>query len=202
MGRTGTPRARRRPAANGTDAGAYVLPPTVSRPALLENGSDRRFRTLVSDLLTLAARMELVRGHLGRRLGIPGPQYSLLAAVAHLQGATGISVGALAQVLHVSSAFVASESGKLARRGFLLKRTNPLDRRGVLLSVAPAGRLKLDRLSAEIRMLNDLFFGAIDARGFVALSSATAALVESSAKAVRHVDAVERKRPLMSAAAE
>ena len=133
------------------EAATYALPLTVSRDALLDGGSDRRFRSLVSDLFTISARMEIVREHLARRLGITGPQYSLIVAVAHLQGQAGISVGSMAQSLHVSSAFVASETGKLVRRGFLLKRINPLDRRGVLLSIAPAGRLKLDRISEEIR---------------------------------------------------
>src|ERR1041385_6182271 len=126
------------------DAGPDVLPATVTRAPLLKSGSDHRFRVLVADLFTISARMEMVRAHLGRRLGISGPQYSLIVAVAHLQGRDGISVGGLAQALHVSSAFVASESGKLVRRKLLHKRTNPLDRRGVLLSVAPAGRLAVD----------------------------------------------------------
>ena len=169
------------------DEGPYVLPVTVSREALIESGSDRRFRAMVSDLFTIATRMELVREHLARRMGISGPQYSLMVAVAHLQGRNGISVGALAQELHVSSAFVATETGKLARRGLLIKRINPLDRRGVLLSVAPAGRLSVDRVSKEIRAVNDLFFGALDSASFAALSGAASALIESSAKAVRHI---------------
>jgi len=162
------------------EAGTYVLPPTASRDALLDGGADRRFRTLVSDLFTISARMEIVRAHLGRRLGITGPQYSLIVAIAHLQGLEGLSVGALAQALHVSSAFVASETSKLVRRSFLLKRTNPNDRRGVLLSIAPAGRLKLDRISAEIRRINDHFFGGLDAKAFDAMCLATAKLVEGS----------------------
>jgi DNA-binding MarR family transcriptional regulator len=175
----------------GNGAAGYVLPPTVSRGALLDKGSDRRFRTLVTDLFTIAARMEIVREHLGRRIGISGPQYSLLVAVAHLQGGTGVSVGAVAQAMHVSSAFVASETGKMARRGLLLKRTNPEDGRGVLLSLAPAGRLKVDRIAIELRAINDLFFGALDARSFAALSRAAAALVESSRGALEYVYAVE-----------
>ena len=86
----------------------------------------------------------------------------------------------------MSSAFIATEGGKLARRGLLLKRTNPLDRRGVLLSIAPAGRLAVDRVSAEIRAVNDLFFGALDAASFAALSAAAGALVESSARRAHH----------------
>jgi hypothetical protein len=100
------------------EAETYILPPTVSREPLLAAGSDRRFRALVSDLLTISARMEIVREHLGRRLGITGPQYSLIVAIAHLQGTTGIGVGSVAQALHVSSAFVASEASKLVRRNF------------------------------------------------------------------------------------
>jgi DNA-binding MarR family transcriptional regulator len=168
------------------ETGPYALPATVSRATLLKGGSDQRFRVLVADLFTISTRMEMVREHLGSRMGISGPQYSIVVAIAHLQGRNGISVGALAQALHVSSAFIATEGGKLVRRGLLLKRTNPLDRRGVLLSVASAGRLAVDRVSAEIRTVNDLFFGALDASSFAALSAAAAALVESSAKAVRY----------------
>jgi DNA-binding MarR family transcriptional regulator len=177
-GRTGTDQE--------LDAGPYALPATVTCAPLLKGGSDQKFRVLVADLFTISTRMERVREHLGRRLGISGPQYSIVVAVAHLQGHDGISVGGLAQALHVSSAFIATEGGKLVRRKLLLKRTNPLDRRGVLLSIAPAGRLAVDRVSAEIRTVNDLFFGALDATSFAALSAAAAALVESSAKALRY----------------
>jgi MarR family transcriptional regulator, organic hydroperoxide resistance regulator len=162
------------------EAGTFVLPPTASRASLLDGGSDRRFRTLVSDLLTISARMEMARTHLGRKLGITGPQYSLIVAIAHLQGSQGLSVGALAEALHVSSAFVASETNKLVRRNFLLKRTNPDDRRGVLLSIAPAGRLKLDRISEEIRWINDHFFGGLDAKAFDAMCLGAAKLVQGS----------------------
>ena len=194
-------RARAVPENAKRGGGSYVLPPTVSREALLDGGSDRKFRTLISDLFTIATRMQRVREHLGRRIGISGPQYSLMVAVAHLQNDTGVSVGTVAQALHVSSAFVASETGRMARRGLLLKRTNPHDRRGVLLSLAPAGRLKIDRLAAEIRAVNDLFFGGLDARSFAALSVAAAALVTGSSKAVQYLDAMEKKpRPALKSA--
>jgi DNA-binding MarR family transcriptional regulator len=172
-------------------AAAYVLPPTASAEALLDEGSDRRFRALVNDFFTISSRMEIVRAHLGARMGISGPQYSVLVAVAHLQGDHGVSVGTVAQAMHVSSAFIASETGKMARLGLLLKRPNPQDRRGVLLSRAPAGRLKIDRISPEIRAINDLFFGVLDSQSFAALGAAAGALVKGSRKAVHYVNAIE-----------
>jgi DNA-binding MarR family transcriptional regulator len=189
-------RARPRKAADKLDAAQApcALPPTVSRPALLEDGTDRRFRTLVHDLLTITTRMEAVREHLGVRMGISGSQYSVLVAIAHLQRETGVSVGAVASALHVSSAFVASETGKLAQLGLIRKRTNPHDRRGVLLSVSAAGRLQLGRIGSDIREINDLFFGALNAKAFAALSTAAAALVVSSRKAIHYLHAAEAKR--------
>jgi DNA-binding MarR family transcriptional regulator len=175
---------------------AYVLPPTVSRDALMERGTDHRFRVLVQDLLTIAARMESVREHFGRWMEISGPQYSLMVAIAHMQGAAGVNVGAVARALHVSSAFIASESGKLDRRGLLLKRTSPQDRRGVLLSLSPASRSKIDNISKQIRAVNDLFFGVLDSASFAAVCVAADALVESSAHAIEYLNAVEGKAEL------
>ena len=180
---------------------AFVLPATVTREALLDRGSDRRFRALVNDLLTIATRMESVREHLGRRMGISGPQYSVLIAIAHLQGDIGVSVGAVAQAMHVSSAFIAVETGKLARLGLLLKRRNPHDRRGVLLSLALSGRLKIDRASAEIRAVNDLFFGGLAAAPFRALCASAATLVDGSRSALHYLDAVAGKPGLALEAA-
>jgi MarR family transcriptional regulator, organic hydroperoxide resistance regulator len=159
----------------------------VSRPALLERGSDERFRRLVYDLLTISSRMAMVREHLGGRMGIGAPQYSLLMAVGQFQGKNGVGVTAIARVLHVSSAFVATESGKLVQAGLLAKRANPKDRRGVLLSLTRAGRALIERNSDEIRAFNDMFFGALTPAMFAAASAATAALVRGSARALAHL---------------
>ena len=188
---------------NGTGrSAAESSPPTTSLPALLDDGCDRRFRGLVNDLFTIASRMEIVRAHLGQRLGITGPQYSVLMAVAHLQGEGGVSVGSVAQAMHVSSAFIASESGKLASLKLLLKRPNPQDGRGVLLSLAPSGRRKLHRLAHEIRAINDRFFGGLDACSFAGLSAMAGMLVKGSSDALDYLAAVANERPLTLVAAE
>jgi DNA-binding MarR family transcriptional regulator len=177
-------RGRRNTALAGEIQGAsFRLPTTASWPALLEKGSDDRFRRLVYDLLTIASRMTTVREHLGARMGISAPQYSLLMAVGQFQGACGVGVTAVAKVLHVSSAFVATESGKLAQAGLLAKRASPKDGRAVLLSLTRLGRSLIARNSAEIRALNDIFFGTLTPSMFAAASAAMAALVCGSARA-------------------
>ncbi len=160
---------------------------TVSHPALLDGDSDRRFRQFVSDLLTLSVRMEQVRDYLGRQMGISGPQYSLLVAISHRQGKAGVSVGALARGLHVSSAFIATETRKLVQAGLIVKLQNPEDRRGVLVSLSASGEGQIARLTPEIRAINDHFFGSLNRADFDAMASASAALVKSSARALARV---------------
>jgi DNA-binding MarR family transcriptional regulator len=166
-------------------SGGTDLPLTVSRDALLEGGSDRSFRRLVYDLLTIAVRMEAVRDHHAARMGITASQYSVMMAIAQFQGRSGVGVSALAKTLHVSSAFIASETGKLARLGMVTKRPNPSDGRGVLLSLTQTGRLCIARVSPEIRAVNDMFFAELDRGTFQALSVAAASLVRGSQKAVQ-----------------
>jgi DNA-binding MarR family transcriptional regulator len=170
---------------------SFRLPATVSRPALLEHGSDERFRRFVYDLLTIASRMAAVREHMGNCMGISAPQYSLLMAVGQFQGECGVGVTGIAKVLHVSSAFVATETGKLAQAGLLTKRANPKDRRAVLLSLTRAGRALIEHNSAEVRALNDTFFGALTLSTFAAASAAMAALVRGSARATAHLNRPE-----------
>ncbi len=189
ISKAGRPRRRRSVAlACGSKVVGFRPPATVSRPALLEQGSDERFRRLVYDLLTIASRMSVVREHLGSRMGISAPQYSLLMAIGQFQGQRGVGVTEIAGVLHVSSAFVATETGKLAQAGLLTKRVNPQDGRAVLLSLTRAGRNLIGRTSAEVRAVNDIFFGALTPSMFAAASAAMAALVRGSAQAIADLD--------------
>jgi DNA-binding MarR family transcriptional regulator len=169
----------------------FEVPATVTRTALLDRGSDQRFRGLVYDLLTIATRMNAVREHLARRMKLTGPQYSLLMAVAQFHDRGGVGVGKLARLLHVSSAFVATETGKLAQAGLIDKRSNPRDRRGVLLGVTRAGRTLIEGSSAEIRAINDEFFGQLDRKAFEAATAAIALIELGSRKAMHRLRMLE-----------
>jgi DNA-binding MarR family transcriptional regulator len=181
-------KARKRSSAN------YDLPLTISLPALLNNKqSDRQFRRLIQDLLTLARRLETARDYFGHRINVTGPQYNLLMTVAQLEGATGISVGAVAQAMHVSSSFVTAETRKLSDAGLLRKVPNPSDGRSALLKLPPLARTKIHGLSNEIRAVNDLFFGPLNAQSFAALCESAEALVRGSREAMQYIARIEEK---------
>jgi DNA-binding MarR family transcriptional regulator len=179
------------------DVVPYLAPASVSAPSLLRAGSDRAFQKLVFDLFTISGRIERVRVHFASRLGISGPQYSLLRAVGSLQGREGVSIGIVAEHLHVTSTFVTAQSRVLAQRGFLKKREDTADRRVSRLSLTLKGERLVDEIVDGVRPINDIFFGGLHKDEFEALSRIMEKLVDSSRNAMIQISS-EDKQALLS----
>jgi DNA-binding MarR family transcriptional regulator len=176
---------------------AFRLPPTVSRPELLEDGNDQRLRRLLYDLFVLSAHVDTIRSHVGGLVGLTPPQYSIVIVVAQSQENGGASVGAVAAHLHVSSAFVATEASKLVRKGFLMKRANPTDRRGVLLTLSREAEETIRSLAPYLRSINDRFFASLDRDQFLLCSETVTRLVEGAASAVEWLPVARRTLDLV-----
>jgi DNA-binding MarR family transcriptional regulator len=160
---------------------------TATRDILLPDGSDHALRTLLYDLFTIGARLEEVRRYLGSCIGITGPQFTLMMAVLELQGTQGVSVGKIADYLHVAGTFITAESAKLAHKNYLEKRTDPRDRRVSLLRVMPAGMKAIDSLLPELQQINDTVFELESREGFDALCSAANSLVNGSRRVLTQI---------------
>jgi DNA-binding MarR family transcriptional regulator len=175
---------------------SYVAPPSVSVPSLLRGGNDRTFQKLVFGFFTISARIERVRVYFASRMGISGPQYSVLRAVAALQGNEGASIGLIAEHLHVTSTFITVQSGVLVQRGFLRKREDATDRRISRLSLTLKGERLVDEIVNEVRPINDVFFGGLRRDEFDALSAIIEKLVGSSRGAVFQISTQDQQAVL------
>ncbi len=156
------------------------MPPSVSRAELLDEdgASDRRFRQFLYDFSALGASLEIARGYLAGQIGLTSPQYNVVMIVAQYQGAEGVSGSEVAAHLHVTTAFITSEVGKLERMGWIAKRSNPKDGRGVLLRLTRLGEAKVRAIGPERRRVNDRLFQRLSGRDFRALSKTFAGLIE------------------------
>jgi DNA-binding MarR family transcriptional regulator len=134
---------------------------TVSKPELLVNGSDSQFRALLHGVLAFAARLQAVRDGFADLLGLTGIQYTILISIRHLQTEGDVTVGAIADQLHLSGAFVTTETGKLLRAGLITKVQDITDRRRVCLRVTPKGRDLLAELAPVQVQVNDVLFDFI-----------------------------------------
>ena len=157
----------------------FQFPLTATSPILVAGKSDHSLRKLLYDFFTVSARLETMRRYLGERLGLTGPQYSIMMAVAELQGQSGVSVGRVGEYLHVTGTFVTMESGKLIKKDFLEKRPDLQDRRVSLLSLAPKGIKALQSLFPELQQINDVFFELDSRAEFERLCKSLEKLVET-----------------------
>jgi len=175
------------------EAAPYLPPPSVSAASLLRAGSDRLFQNLVFNLFTISARMERVRAHFAGKMRVSAPQYSLLRAVASLQGSEGVSMGIVAGHLHVTSAFITAQSAALAQRGLLKKKEDAADRRISRLSLTPMGERLVDEIVNEVRPINDIFFGGLQKAEFDALSAIMEKLVDFSRYAIVRISSEDQQ---------
>src|SRR5262245_54899635 len=164
---------------------------SVTRGALLAGKSDHAFREFLCNFFTVAERVQEVRRYLGERIGISGPQYNLMMAIAELQGREGVSVGRVAEYLHVARPFVTTEAGKLARMGYLRKANDAADRRVWRLSVGPKGWAALRSLFPGLQQVNDTFFAGISQSEFAVLRGCLGKLVENSERVLARVGSLK-----------
>jgi len=68
-------------------------------------------------------------------IGITGPQWNILMAIDHLDEGGGVSMGEIANKLHVNSTFVTAQSKIMEKSGHLRRVTSNSDRRIVLVSL-------------------------------------------------------------------
>jgi len=167
----------------------FKFPLTATSPILVAGKSDHSLRKLLYDFFTVSARLETVKRYLGERLGLTGPQYTIMMAVAELQGKIGVSVGRVGEYLHVTGPFVTMESGKLIKKGFLERRSDLQDRRVSLLSVAPNGAKALQSLFPELQQINDVFFELGSRPEFERLCKTLEKLVGNSQRALALINA-------------
>ena len=156
-------------------------PVTVSRPALLAQGSDAAFRGLIHDLIAYGHKLDACRDAFAAIAGISGAQYEILMLVSR---ADGLSVGEVAARLHRSGAFITIEANRLAERGILEKVSDRADGRRVLLKTTAKALALLERLAPYQRRVNDVLFEFVDAKGFRELRALAAELVARGERAV------------------
>ena len=165
------------------------FPLTATNPILVSGKSDHSLRRLLYDFFTVSARMDTVKRYLGERLGLTAPQYTIMMAVAELQGENGVSVGRVGEYLHVTGPFVTMESGKLLKKGLLERQSDLKDRRVSLLSLAPKGAKALQSLFPELQQINDVFFELGSRAEFERLCKTLEKLVGNAQRALALINA-------------
>ncbi len=107
---------------------------------------DNTSHRMVWDISAISVYTMRIAELLGKRIGISGPQWMILMAIEELGEGSGLSVKAVAAILHVDSSFVSVQSKELERRGLVWRSRCTTDRRIMLLSLTNKATSRLKPL--------------------------------------------------------
>jgi MarR family transcriptional regulator, organic hydroperoxide resistance regulator len=179
-------KAERSSASRRSDAASPkpALPLTVSRPELLNHGTDRDFRRFVHNIFAFMARHEAIRDGHARQIGLAGVEYTILISIGHLGLDSDVNVKTVADHLHMSGAFITTVTSKLQGLGLVEKTQDSVDRRRISLAITEKGKALLRKLAPYQSEINDVEFASLSRDDFQLASRILEELIASSDKAV------------------
>lgn len=160
-----------------------LLPPTVSRAALMLDGSDALVRRITHLHYVLSGMLENIRGGFASLIGVSSFQYVLMQALGRLQTDTNWTVRSVAREMHMTDAYVSTEISDLENQGFLAKITNPNDRRMSFLALTAKGREALSAIAPIQTIVNDTLYGHLDGRSAASYADELDTLLSQAEKA-------------------
>jgi MarR family transcriptional regulator, organic hydroperoxide resistance regulator len=170
-------------------AGSASLALSTSLKSLLKDGSDKDFRRLIYNLLSLSNVMVRNREHFAAFIGVTDQQYVIMTILYETPGAT---VSHIANQIHVSSQFITLETGKLIKKGLIDKQPNEIDRRSVSLSLTAKGQTLLREVWPLRLRTNDLTFQSLTKERAAILDETIGKLVMGARIALHELEAPQR----------
>ncbi|MDH2400225.1 MarR family winged helix-turn-helix transcriptional regulator [Bradyrhizobium sp. SSUT18] len=120
--------------------------------------SDRIIGEVGWDVAAINVHLEDIRRTWAKALGVSGPQWLILMAIADLDQGAGVSVGDVSAKINVRSPFVTAETKMLEKGGFVSRTASPADGRVVLMSLTEKARKAITSLAAKRRKLDEAIF--------------------------------------------
>ena len=123
----------------------------------------RRFAWVID---SVGVHLEELRYFWAKTLGISGPQWMILMALADLDEKDGVPVNIVSKRLHVDSSFITTQSKLLEKKGFLRRKTSSEDARIVQMSLTDKTYKHLASLAAQQEALNEFIFAELSDKQF------------------------------------
>jgi DNA-binding MarR family transcriptional regulator len=152
----------------------------LGKAATRNQDTIRRFTWVIA---SINVHLEELRYFWAKTLGISGPQWMILMALADMDQDDGVPVNAVSKKLHVDSSFITTQSKVLEKKGFLRRRTSTEDARIVQMSLTDKTYKHLAGLASQQEALNEFIFAEFNDQQLEEFTSKLAALKNRLEKA-------------------
>jgi DNA-binding MarR family transcriptional regulator len=146
-------------------------------------------RRFAWEIASISAHLEELRHFWAKTLGISGPQWMIIVALADLDHGDGVPVNAVSKMLHVDPSFVTTQSKLLEKKGFIRRKPSAEDARIVKMSLTDKTCKHLASLASQQEALNEFIFAEFAPREIEDLAAKLAALKKRLEKACLKVAA-------------
>jgi DNA-binding MarR family transcriptional regulator len=133
----------------------------------------RRFAWVIN---SVGVHLEELRYFWAKALGISGPQWMILMALADLDDKDGVPVNVVSKKLHVDPSFVTTQSKMLEKKGFMRRKTSGEDARVVQMSLTDKTYKHIAGLASQQEELNNFIFAEFSDRELSEFTAKLAAL--------------------------
>jgi DNA-binding MarR family transcriptional regulator len=121
-------------------------------------------RRFIWEIASISVHLEELRQFWAKALGISGPQWMILMALADLDKEDGVPVNVVSKMLHVDPSFVTTQSKLLEKKGLLRRKPSTSDARVVQMSLTDKTYKQLASLAAQQQALDEFIFEEFDNR--------------------------------------
>src|SRR3954451_12140523 len=164
---------------SGSGALVSVKRTHSSNPAVKNQDIVRRFTW---EIASINVHLQELRYFWAKALGISGPQWMILMALADLDQGEGVPGKVVSKMLHVDPSFVTTQSKMLEKKGFMRRKTSEEDARIVQMSLTDKTYKQIARASQQ-EALNEFIFAEFDDRELAAFTGKLAGLKNRLEKA-------------------
>jgi len=163
--------------AGSTDEAKRAAP---NEPAAKNQDLVRQFAW---EIASINVHLQEIRHFWARALGISGPQWMILMALADLDQGEGVPVKVVSKMLHVDPSFVTTQSKMLEKKSFVRRKTSDEDARIVQMSLTDKTYKHMAGLASQQAKLNAFIFAEFDESELEAFTGKLAALQNRLEKA-------------------
>lgn len=115
-------------------------------------------RRFAWEIAAINVHLQEIRYFWAKALGISGPQWMILMALADLDQGEGVPVKVVSKMLHVDPSFVTTQSKMLEKKGFMRRKTSADDARVVQMSLTDKTYKHIASLASQQDALNEFIF--------------------------------------------
>ena len=140
-------------------------------------------RQFAWEIAAINVHLQEIRYFWAKALGVSGPQWMILMALADLDQGEGVPVKVVSKMLHVDPSFVTTQSKMLEKKGFMRRKTSEDDARVVQMSLTDKSYKHIAGLASQQEELNNFIFAEFSGRELSEFTGKLAALKNRLEKA-------------------